>query len=191
MPVNFDVYHFLQHLTKQSYITYDQKILPQNGEWILTKEGIGNHVYLIHLHCRYQKHQKLLQHVKKKIMSPLTHLSLKIFPNGTAFDVIFINFPIFTRNDHLSFKISPNGTAFEVIFIHSPILNRNLVNGVLNMTLWKYSITTTYTMKGGIVTTDLPQRIIGQWECIPGFIVNQIPPPYNINMMITRMHSFH
>ncbi len=31
-------------------------------------------------------------------MFPLTHLSLKIFPNGTAFDIIFIDFPIFNRN---------------------------------------------------------------------------------------------
>jgi hypothetical protein len=93
-------------------------------------------------------------------MSPLTHLSLKIFPNGTAFEVIFIESPIFNRNAHLSFKISPNGTAFEVIFIHFPNLNRNVVNGVLNMIWWKYAITTTYTMKGGIVATDLPQIII-------------------------------
>ncbi len=35
---------------------------------------------------------------KKKLMCPLTHLSLKIFPNGTAFDVIFIDYPIFNRN---------------------------------------------------------------------------------------------
>ncbi len=31
-------------------------------------------------------------------MFPLTHLSLKIFPNGTAFDDIFIDPPIFNRN---------------------------------------------------------------------------------------------
>ncbi len=120
-------------------------------------------------------------------MSPLAHLSLKLFSNGTVFEVIFINSPIFNRNAHL---LSPNGTAFEVIVIHSPILNRNIVNGVLNMIWWKYSITTTYAMKGSIVTTDLPQRIIGQWECITGFIVNYPPPPYN-NMMITSMYSFH
>ncbi len=34
-----------------------------------------------------------------KLIFPLTHLSLKIFPNGTAFDVIFIDSPIFNRND--------------------------------------------------------------------------------------------
>jgi hypothetical protein len=66
-PVDFNVYHYLQRLTKQSYITYTQKFLPQNGEWILTKVGIGNHMYLILLHCRHQKHQKLLQHIKKLI----------------------------------------------------------------------------------------------------------------------------
>ncbi len=33
-----------------------------------------------------------------KIMFPLTHLSLKIFPDGIAFDVIFIDSPIFNRN---------------------------------------------------------------------------------------------
>jgi hypothetical protein len=121
----------------------------------------------------------------------MTHLSLKIFPNGTAFEVIFINSPIFNRNAHLSFKISYNGTAFGIIFIHSPILNRNIVNGVSNMIWWKYSITTTYTVKSGILTTDLPQRIIGQWECIPKFIINFHSPPYNNNMMITSMYSFH
>ncbi len=52
---------------KARYITYTQTFLPQNGEWILTKVGIGNHMYLILLHCRYPKHQKLLQHVKKEI----------------------------------------------------------------------------------------------------------------------------
>jgi hypothetical protein len=31
-------------------------------------------------------------------MFPLTHLSFKIFSNGTAVDVIFIDFPIFNRN---------------------------------------------------------------------------------------------
>ncbi len=78
---------------------------------------------------------------------------------------------------HLPFKLSPNGIAFDVIFIHSPIFNRNVVNGVSNMIRWKYSTTTYYSMKGGIDTTNLPQRIIGRWECIPGFIVNYHPPP--------------
>ena len=32
---------------------------------------------------------------KKKLMIPLIHLSLKIFPNGTAFDVVFVDSPIF------------------------------------------------------------------------------------------------
>ncbi len=40
---------------------------------------------------------------------------------------------------HLSHKIFPNGTAFDDIFIDSPIFNRNIVNGVSNMTQWKYS----------------------------------------------------
>jgi hypothetical protein len=58
----------------QSYITYEQKFLPQNGEWILMKEGIGNHMYLIHLRCQYQKHQKLLQHIEKENNSPFDSL---------------------------------------------------------------------------------------------------------------------
>ncbi len=70
---------------------------------------------------------------KKK--SPLTHLSLKIFPNGTTFDVIFID---------------------------SPIFNRNIVHGVSNMTRWKDSITTTNSSKGSIHTTNLRERIICQ-----------------------------
>ncbi len=49
---------------------------------------------------------------KKIIMFPLTHLSLKIFPNGTSFDVIFID---------------------------SPIINRNIANGDSNMIWCKYS----------------------------------------------------
>ncbi len=53
------------------------------------------------------------------------------------------------------------------------------------MIWWKYSIATTYFNKGGIDTMNLPQRIIGQWECILGFIVNYHPPPYNNNVMIT------
>jgi hypothetical protein len=92
---------------------------------------------------------------------------------------------------HLSFKIFPTGTAFDVIFVDSPFFNRNVINGVLNMIWWKYSITTTYFMKGGIDTTNLPQRIFGLWECIPGFIVNYHPPPYNNNVMITSKRSFH
>jgi hypothetical protein len=72
---------------------------------------------------------------KKKSMFPLTHVSLKIFPIGTAIDVIFVD---------------------------SPIFNRNIVNGVLNMIWWKHSITTTYSNKGSIDTTNFPQRTIGQ-----------------------------
>ena len=82
-------------------------------------------------------------------MSPLTHLSLKIFPNGTAFDVIFVD---------------------------SPIFNRYIVHGVSNMIWWNYSIITTNTSKGSIDTTNWPQRIIGQWKGIPEFIVNYHPP---------------
>jgi hypothetical protein len=40
---------------------------------------------------------------------------------------------------HLSLKIFPNGTAFDVVFIDSPIFNRNIVNGDLNMIQCKYS----------------------------------------------------
>ncbi len=101
---------------------------------------------------------------KKKLMFPLTNLSLKIFPNGTAFDVIFVD---------------------------SPIFNISIVNGVLNMIWWKYSITTTYSNKGSIDTTKLPQRIISQWKGILGFIVNYHPPPNNNIMMITSMCSHH
>ncbi len=65
---------------------------------------------------------------------------------------------------HLSIKIFPNGTAFDVIFVDSPIFNRNIVHRVLNMIWWKYSITTTNSNKGSIDTKNLPQRIIGQWK---------------------------
>jgi hypothetical protein len=40
---------------------------------------------------------------------------------------------------HLSLKIFPNGTAFDVIFIDSPIFNRYIVTGDLNMVQCKYS----------------------------------------------------
>ncbi len=35
---------------------------------------------------------------KNKLVFPLTHLSHKIISNGTAFDVIFVDSPIFKRN---------------------------------------------------------------------------------------------
>jgi hypothetical protein len=73
---------------------------------------------------------------------------------------------------HLSFKIFFNGTAFDVIFIDSPIFKRNIVHRVSNMIWWKYSITKTNSNKDSIDTTNLPQRIIGQWKGILGFIVN-------------------
>jgi hypothetical protein len=60
--------------TKQSYITYNQKFWPQNGEWILTKLDIENHMYLILLHCQYPKCQKLLQHIKKENNVPIDYL---------------------------------------------------------------------------------------------------------------------
>ncbi len=60
---------------------------------------------------------------------------------------------------HLSLKIFPNGTAFDVIFIDSPILNRIIVHGVLSMIRWKDSITTTTSSKGSIDTTNLTQRV--------------------------------
>ena len=101
---------------------------------------------------------------KNKLMFPMTHLSLKIFPNGTAFDVIFID---------------------------SPIFNRNIVHGIMNMIRWKYSITATNSSEGSIDTTNLPQRIIGPWKGILGFIVNYHPPPNNNNVMITSMCSHH
>ncbi len=40
---------------------------------------------------------------------------------------------------HLSLKIFPNGTAFDVIFSDSPIFNKNIVNEVSNMIRCKYS----------------------------------------------------
>jgi hypothetical protein len=40
---------------------------------------------------------------------------------------------------HLSLKIFPIGTAFDVIFIDSPIFNRTIVNGDSNMIWCKYS----------------------------------------------------
>jgi hypothetical protein len=40
---------------------------------------------------------------------------------------------------HLSLKIFPNETAFDVVFIDSPIFNRNIVNGDLNMIQCIYS----------------------------------------------------
>ncbi len=65
---------------------------------------------------------------------------------------------------HLSLKILPNGTAFDVIFVDSPIFNRNIVHRVSNMIWWKYFMTTTNSNKGSIDTKNLPQRIIGQWK---------------------------
>jgi hypothetical protein len=92
---------------------------------------------------------------------------------------------------HLSLEIFSNWTAFDVIFVDSPIFNRNIVDGISNMILWKYSITTTNSNKGRIDTTNLPQRIIGQWKGILGFIVNYHPHPNNNNMMTTSMCSHH
>ena len=42
---------------------------------------------------------------------------------------------------HSSLKIFPNGTAFDDIFVDSPIFNRNIINGVSNMIRCKYSKT--------------------------------------------------
>jgi hypothetical protein len=41
--------------------------------------------------------KKLINVLIEKVMCQLTHLSLKIFPNGTSFDIIFIDSPIFNR----------------------------------------------------------------------------------------------
>jgi hypothetical protein len=84
-------------------------------------------------------------------------------------------------------KIFANGNAIDVIFVDTPIFKRNIVHGITNMIRWKYSITTTNSNKGSIDTTTLPQRIIGQWKGILGFIVNCHPPPKNNNMMITSL----
>jgi hypothetical protein len=82
---------------------------------------------------------KISKAVEARLKFPLTHLSLKIFSNGTAFDVIFVD---------------------------SPIFNRNIVHGIMNMSWWKYSITATNSSEGSIDTANLPQRIIGQWKGI-------------------------
>jgi hypothetical protein len=71
----------------------------------------------------------------------------------------------------LSLKIFSNGTAFDVIFIDSPIFKRNIVHEITNMIWWKYSITATNSSEGSIDTTNLPQRIISQWKGILGFII--------------------
>ncbi len=92
---------------------------------------------------------------------------------------------------HLSLKIFPNGTAFDVIFVDSPIFNRNIVHGITNMIWWKYSITATNSSEGSVDTTNLPQRIIGQYKGILGFIADYHPPPNNNNVMITSMCSHH
>jgi hypothetical protein len=79
-----------------------------------------------------QKKKKVLI---DKVMCQLTHLSLKIFPNGTSFDTIFID---------------------------SPIFNRRIFHGILNIFWWKDSISATHFGIGGIHTTNFSQRIIGQ-----------------------------
>ncbi len=63
---------------------------------------------------------------------------------------------------HISLKIFPNGTPFDIIFIDSPIFNRLIFHGVLNSFWWKDSISAAYSGIGGIHTTNLSQRIIGQ-----------------------------
>jgi hypothetical protein len=50
------------------------KILATKWRMDIDKESIGNHMYLIHLYCWYQKHQKLLQHVKKENNVPVSSL---------------------------------------------------------------------------------------------------------------------
>jgi hypothetical protein len=82
---------------------------------------------------------------------------------------------------HLSLIIFPNRTSFDVIFLDSPIFNRRIIHGVLNIIWWKNSISTTYSGIGGIHTTNLSQRIIGQRKCILRFVVNDHPSPYNNN----------
>jgi hypothetical protein len=110
------------------------------------------------------KISKAVAACKKKIKFPLTHLSLKIFSNGTAFDIIFVD---------------------------SPIFNRNIVHGITKMIWWEYSITATNSSEGSIDTTNLTLRIIGQWKGILGFIVNYHSSPNNNNVMITSMYSHH
>jgi hypothetical protein len=84
-----------------------------------------------------------------------------------------------------------NGTAFDVVFVDSPIFNRNIVHGITNMIQRKYSITATNSSEGCIDTTNLPQRTIGQSKGILGFIVDYHHPPNNNNVMITSMCSHH
>jgi hypothetical protein len=50
-----------------------------------------------------------------KLMFQLTHLSFKIFPNGTAFDAIFIDYPIFNRNivNGITNMIPATATSFQ------------------------------------------------------------------------------
>ncbi len=101
--------------------------IDENGYW---KPHVSNSPAL-----SVPKISKAVAAHKNKLMFPLTHLSFEIFSYGTAFDVIFVD---------------------------SPIFNRYIVHGVLNMIRWKYSITTTNSSKDSIDTTNLPQRIIGQ-----------------------------
>ncbi len=54
------------------------------------------------------------------------------------------------QTTHLSLKIFPNGTSCGIFFIDSPIFNRWIFNGVLNIFWWKDSISTAYSGIGGI-----------------------------------------
>ena len=92
---------------------------------------------------------------------------------------------------HLSLKMFSNGTAIDDKFVDSTIFNRIIVHPITNMIQWKYSITTTNSYKGSIDTTNLPQRIIGQWKGILGFIVNYHPSPNNNNEMITMLRGLN
>ncbi len=76
--------------------------IDESGYW---KPHVSNSPALL-----VPKTSKAVTAHKKKKMFPLTQLSFKIFPNGTAIDVIFVD---------------------------SPIFNRNIVNGGLNIIWWK------------------------------------------------------
>ncbi len=102
-----------------------------------------------------------------------------------------INCKVVCQLTHLSLKIIPNGTPFDIIFIDPPIFNRWIFHGVLNSFWWKDSISATYSGIGGIHTTNLSQRISGQWKGILRFIVDDHTSPYNNNMMITSMCSHY
>ncbi len=108
------------------------KSIQQNKVISLTSKNSGNK-----MENRYWQ-RWVLETTRKKFFCIVSSKNIKSCRSPKKKNVLIDK--VMCQLTHLSLKIFPNGTSFDIIFIDSPIFNRRIFHGVLNIFWWKDSI---------------------------------------------------